>query len=285
VSSRCRAAIARGLACVALLLASYPVAADDPSLPNESRVPGGIALVDLGPSTAEEPLVTFNGYRAPVLPRGDHRVAVIGIPLDATPGPQTARLDYTDGRSATTIAFEVSPKVYEEQRLTVKDRRKVDPSPEDLERIAAERARIDRALATYSTDLEPLLRLAAPVTGERSSSFGMRRFFNGQARSPHSGMDIAAATGTPIVNPARGRVLDTGDFFFNGQTVLVDHGRGVVAMYCHLSRTDVKPGDEVGAGAQLGLVGATGRVTGAHLHWGIAVNRAFVDPALLLVAK
>lgn len=285
MSSRCRVAGARGLACVALLLASYTVAADDPPLPNESRVPGGIALVDLGPSTTEEPLVTFNGYRAPVLLRGDRRVAVIGIPLDATPGPQTTRLDYADGRPATTVAFEVSPKVYEEQRLTVKDQRKVDPSPADLERIAAERARIDRALATYSTDLEPLLRLAAPVAGERSSSFGLRRFFNGQARSPHSGMDIAAATGTPIVNPARGRVLDTGDFFFNGQTVLVDHGRGVVAMYCHLSRTDVKPGDEIGAGAQLGLVGATGRVTGAHLHWGIAVNRAFVDPALLLVAK
>jgi murein DD-endopeptidase MepM/ murein hydrolase activator NlpD len=285
VSMRWRVASARGLTCTLFLLASYPAAAEDPPLPNESRVPGGIVLVDVGPSTSAEPVVTFNGYRAPVVPRGDHRVAVIGIPLDATPGPQKARLDYPDGRHTTTVAFEVSPKAYEEQRLTVKDQRKVDPSPEDLERIAAERARIDRALATYSTDLEPLLRLAAPVAGERSSSFGLRRFFNGQARSPHSGMDIAAAAGTPIVNPARGRVLDTGDFFFNGQTVLVDHGRGVVAMYCHLSRTDVKPGDEVGAGAQLGLVGATGRVTGAHLHWGIAVNRAFVDPALLLVAK
>jgi murein DD-endopeptidase MepM/ murein hydrolase activator NlpD len=285
VSARCRVSSARGLTLALVVLASHWAAAEDLPLPGESRVPGGIALVDVGASSRDEPRVSFNGYRAPVLTHAERRVAVIGIPLDTTPGPQIARLEYADGRPATTTVFEVSPKVYEEQRLTVKEKRHVDPSPEDLERITAERARIDRALSTYSADLEPLLRLAAPVAGERSSSFGLRRFFNGQARSPHSGMDIAAAAGTPIVNPARGRVLDTGDFFFNGQTVLVDHGRGVVAMYCHLSRTDVKPGDEVGAGTQLGLVGATGRVTGAHLHWGIAVNRAFVDPALLLVEK
>jgi murein DD-endopeptidase MepM/ murein hydrolase activator NlpD len=238
--------------------------------------------VDVGESTQNGVQLSFNGYRAPVLRQNGRLVAVIGIPLDTDPGRQMARLDRGDGRPATTVVFEVAPKTYEEQRLTVENQRHVDPSPEDLERIAVERKRIDKALSTYSPDLQPLLRLAAPVAGARSSSFGLRRFFNGQARSPHSGMDIAAAAGTPIVNPARGRVLDTGDFFFNGQTVFVDHGQGVVAMYCHLSRTDVKPGDEVGAGAQLGLVGATGRVTGAHLHWGIAVNRAMVDPVLLL---
>lgn len=275
----------RAFAGLLLALAAPAVgAADELPLPLESRVPGGIALLDLGAPSALETRVVYGGYRAPIVRREGRQLAVIGIPLDTTPGPQTARVEQPDGTSAV-LEFEVVGKQYAEQRLTVTNQRHVEPTPADLERIAAERARIERALSTYSPELQPLLRFAAPVAGERSSSFGLRRFFNNQARSPHSGMDIAAAAGTPILNPARGRVIDTGDFFFNGQTVFVDHGQGVVAMYCHLSRTDVKPGDEVGAGTQLGLVGATGRVTGPHLHFGIAINRALIDPALLLEEK
>jgi murein DD-endopeptidase MepM/ murein hydrolase activator NlpD len=266
------------------LLATAPASATPALvLPRESRVPGGIAILELGPGDTEPGVVLFNGYRSPVLRAVDGWVALVGIPLDAAPGPHTARLQPPDGGTEPrALEFTVAEKQYAEQRLTVANQRHVDPSKEDLARIAAERERIDAALGTFSHDLGPAFELAPPVPGRRSSSFGLRRFFNGQPRNPHSGMDIAAPTGTPVLSPAPGRVLDTGDFFFNGNSVFLDHGQGLVTMYCHLSRIDVAPGDLVPAGGRLGLVGATGRVTGPHLHWGVALNRALVDPALFL---
>jgi murein DD-endopeptidase MepM/ murein hydrolase activator NlpD len=266
------------LACSAPLAPRLAAAVD---LPHESRVPGGIALLDLGASDKAPGTVQLGEYFAPVIETAAGWVAVVGIPLDTKPGLLQARLQPSQG-PARELAFTVTDKKYDEQHLKVANQRHVDPNKDDLERIAAERKRIDAALGWYSADRVPELSLRAPVPGQRSSSFGLRRFFNGQPRNPHSGMDIAAPTGTPILSPAPGKVIDTGDYFFNGNTVFVDHGQGVITMYCHLSRIDVKAGDEVDTGAKLGLVGATGRVTGPHLHWGVAVNRAMVDPALFL---
>jgi hypothetical protein len=266
---------------LALVAPLTPGVSSAAGLPRESRVPGGIALLDLGPADAPPGTVQFGGHFSPVIATADGWVAVVGIPLDTKPGPQQAKLQPPQS-AARELAFTVTDKKYDEQHLKVANQRHVDPNKDDLERIAAERKRIDAALGTFTADRVPDLDLRAPVTGRRSSSFGLRRFFNGQPRNPHSGMDIAAPTGTPIVSPAPGRVIDTGDYFFNGNTVFVDHGQGVITMYCHLSRIDVQAGDEVDTGARLGLVGATGRVTGAHLHWGVAVNRAMVDPGLLL---
>jgi murein DD-endopeptidase MepM/ murein hydrolase activator NlpD len=271
---------ARNWLATALLLVTAATAGAA-ALPRESRVPGGIAVLELGAEQERPGDVEFNGYRAPVLRVDGRWVAIVGIPLDAEPGVLVAKLQPA-GREPADLEFTIAAKQYREQRLKVANQRHVDPNKDDLERIGRERKRIDAALGHYDADRAPDLLLRAPVPGPRSSSFGLRRFFNDQPRNPHSGMDIAAPTGTPVLSPAAGRVLETGDFFFNGNSVFVDHGQGVVTMYCHLSRIDVRPGDEVDAGAQLGLVGATGRVTGAHLHWGVAVNRALVDPALFL---
>ena len=277
-TARSSQALAAVAAFLWMLLPSPSHALD---LPRESRVPGGIALLDLGAADELPGSVVFNGYGAPVLRTDSGWIAIVGIPLDTKPGPQAAMLRPAAGQ-ASKLAFTVADKRYEEQRLKVANQRHVDPSKEDLERIDRERKRIDAALGHYAADRTPELAMRPPVDGPRSSSFGLRRFFNDQPRNPHAGMDIAAATGTPILSPAPGIVTDTGDYFFNGNTVFVDHGQGVVTMYCHLSRIDVRPGQEVATGEQLGLVGATGRVTGPHLHWGIAVNRAMVDPALFL---
>ena len=251
-------------------------------LPRESRVPGGIAIIELGAGAASPGEVFFDGHRAPVLPGPSGWVALIGIPLATPPGPQSGKFVPAGEPEPRSLDFTVKGKQYAEQRLQVKNKRHVNPEKDDLERIDRERKRIDAALGTYTAGRVPELTMRPPVAGERSSSFGLRRFFNGEARNPHSGMDIAAAAGTPILAPSPGRVLDAGDFFFNGNTVFLDHGEGVVTLYCHLSRIDVKPGQEIAAGEVLGKVGATGRVTGPHLHWGIAVNRAMVDPALFL---
>jgi murein DD-endopeptidase MepM/ murein hydrolase activator NlpD len=268
---------------VVLLLLCAGATAAAPGLPVESRVPGGIALLDLGPDDSAPGEVVYNEHRAPVIRSDGRWVAVIGIPLSVTPGTERAILLGGDGSGTRReLPFVVDAKQYQEQRLTIKNRRQVEPNEQDLERIATERVRIDRALGHYTANREPSFRMVAPVAGRRSSSFGLRRFFNDQPRNPHSGMDIAAASGTTIRSPAPGRVVETGDFFFNGNSVFVDHGRGVVSMYCHLSRIDVGVGDELEQGTPLGLVGATGRVTGPHLHWGVAINRALVDPALLL---
>ena len=252
------------------------------AFPKESRVPGGIALVPV-PGGEIAPTVQFNAYRVAVVRRDDQWVAVVGIPLAEKPGELKLKVSTPEG--TTEVPFRISDKSYRTQHLTIKDKRKVEPKPEDLKRISSESKRSDAALSKFTATGTPALQLISPVEGVKSDSYGSRRVFNGQPRNPHSGMDIAAPTGTPIRSPAAGVVVEAGDFFFNGNTLYIDHGDGLVTMYCHLDTIKVKPGDRLEQGQLIGTVGATGRVTGPHLHWGVALNRAMVDPALFIGSK
>ncbi len=270
--------------------ASTAKAADvSPGLwPNALQVPGGVARLSLGPAPARPSAFIDNaGDARPLLVVGDEIewTALVGIGLAIKPGTANITVQAGADGARRKIAYVIAPKRYREQRLTVAPG-KVDLSPEDQARYERERIHQEQVMATFTDAPSNMLTQAmqVPTPGRRSSSFGLRRVFNGQARSPHSGMDIAAATGTPVVAPMAARVIDVGDYFFNGHTIWLDHGGGLLSMVCHLSATAVKPGESVSAGERVGAVGATGRVTGPHLHWGVMLNRTMVDPALFIAA-
>lgn len=249
-------------------------------LPQQSLVPGGVALVRIDASADEPPRAMLNGVSVMVLRQRDHWLAVVGVPLGTPPGKLKFAVEQR-GANVTSVELAIKPKQYVVQRLRVAPGM-VELAPDDLARVNRERPVLQAALATFSEAAPTTLGLQQPVPGSRSSSYGMRRVFNGQPRSPHTGMDIAAPMGTPVVAPASGKVVLTGDYFFNGNTVILDHGQGLVTMYGHLSSIDVKSGEVVETGSVIGRVGSTGRATGPHLHWGVSLNRAMVDPALFL---
>ena len=255
--------------------------------PHPLAVPGGVVRLSLG-TAATRPVaqVRQGDVDVPVLVWGDaiEWTAVVGLPLSAAAGAGFVTV-LSDRGSSTRVPYTVAAKKYPEQRLNVAPRT-VDLSPENQARYERERDHQAQVMQAFTErpggGALTSLRMQVPVPGRRSSSFGLRRVFNGQPRNPHSGMDIAAPTGTPIVAPLAGKVIDVGDYFFNGGTVWLDHGQGLLTMYCHLSSMDVAVGDVLAAGAPFCKVGATGRVTGPHLHWGVMLNRTMVDPALFV---
>lgn len=249
-------------------------------LPQQRSVPGGVATIALG-SSSVRPQARVGDVPVMVIDADGQWIAVVGIALGAKTGSLTLTVKRS-GQPEKVIPFVVEPMRYAEQHLEV-PQRQVDLSQQDIARYERERAHQGQVIATFSELLLPAsLRMRQPVPGERSSSFGLRRVFNGQARNPHSGMDIAAPAGTTVIAPAAGRVIDTGDYFFNGKTVWLDHGAGLLTMYCHLQAISVKVADTISAGDVIGAVGSTGRATGPHLHWSVSLNRVMVDPVLFL---
>jgi murein DD-endopeptidase MepM/ murein hydrolase activator NlpD len=202
--------------------------------------------------------------------------AVVGIPLSAKAGLDTIDV------AGQPVSFAIKPKRYPEQRLHLENKRQVTPEPEDEARITREQALIGPAWTAWPEGWVPTLTFRQPTPGGLTSSFGLRRVFNGEPRAPHSGLDIKAPAGQAVRAPAAGIVVLTGDFFFSGNAVFLAHGQGVVSLFAHLSKVTVKQGQVLKAGDLLGEVGRTGRATGPHLHWSLSLNNARVDPRLFL---
>ncbi len=275
---------ARLLLAAALLLAWQSGHAQTPpatlALPQQATVPGGVAIIELGVTQHQAPAVRYRGKPVMVVQKEGRWLAVVGIPLGAKSGEHSLIVNGHEKRH-----FNVSAKEYERQYITIKDKRKVNPNKMDMTRIGAEKKEIRAALGHWQEALlAQTLALDLPVEGRLSSPFGLKRFFNEQPRKPHSGIDIAAPQGTPLRAPANGKIITTGDYFFNGKTVFIDHGQGLITMYCHMDRIDVKPGQTVKRGEAIGTIGMTGRVTGPHVHWSVSLNDARVDPTLFVPA-
>jgi len=273
-----------GLAAALALLAAPLLAV---ALPRPDPVPGGVSVLALPAGFDAGGQASFAGKPVLTVPIDGGWRAVVGIPLGQTPGPAALRLRFADGRTQN-IGFTVAARDYPVQRITITDQDKVTPSAASLKRIEREQVEILAAFRHRSAVLlpgAPLLGFAMPAQGPLSSNFGLRRVINGQPRSPHSGIDIAAPAGAPVTAPAPGRVLRVGDYFFTGNTVFVDHGQGLVTLYCHLSSVAVREGQQLATGDAIGKVGSTGRATGPHLHWALSLNDARVDPRLFLAAE
>jgi murein DD-endopeptidase MepM/ murein hydrolase activator NlpD len=214
-------------------------------------------------------------------PRRDGGTVACFLPVDLLATGTLRATREVEGRTEE-LALRVAPYPYDVQRLTIEDKRRVDPEPEDLARIERENARVT-PLWQREGPPHTALPLGSPLEKPPSAGrFGAKRILNGQPRSPHAGADYAAPQGTPVLAAADGEVLLAEEHFFSGNAIYLDHGDGLITMYFHLHEIFAKPGQRVTRGAVIGTVGATGRVTGAHLHFAVRWHGARVDPALLL---
>lgn len=250
------------------------------ALPTESRVPGGIAIIPLNNQLAN-PHFTFRKKPVLISRENEQVVAIVGLPLNLKPGNYFISGYYGNNKALVKKFFSVKDKQYATQHISIKDKRKVNPYQKDMARISQEQKRKKKAANDWNP-ASPDLDFLTPVKGIMTGSYGKRRFFNGQARRPHSGMDIAADKGLPVASPAAGTVIESGDFFFSGNIVYIQHGQGLITLFAHLDRIDVKVGDKINKGQIIGSLGATGRVTGPHLHWSVGLNGSWVDPALFI---
>ncbi len=262
---------------LALLSGVQPLPVRGPAAPVR---PGDVILLTIAAAQPATPVVRAFGRSWPGY-REDARTwrVLVGVDLETAPGPYTATVSSEGARA--TYPFTVRRRVFPTRRLTV-DPNLVNPPPEARERIdreARELAKIWEKSATERLWSDGFIR---PVPDRANSAFGTRSVYNGEPRSQHTGADFLSPPGRPVKAPSRGRIVLVGSRYFTGNTVVIDHGQGLFSLLAHLSEIDVTPGAMVAAGDIVGKVGATGRVTGPHLHWTVRLNGARVDPLSLL---
>ncbi len=242
------------------------------------RVSAPAALSEVSGEAFGKPLLFFQANPGEWL-------ALAGIDLAAKPAEHSVSIEagIVSGSEPlrAAIDLDVQPKSFPTRRLKV-DSKYVDPPAETQQRIQEESRILRRIFRTVTAERLWKGAFVRPVPGRANSSFGKRSILNGKARSPHSGTDFQAARGTPVQAPNRGRVVLAKDLYFSGNTVILDHGLGLYSYFAHLSEFRVEEGLAVSIGDVLGLVGATGRVTGPHLHWSVRLNGARVDPLSLM---
>jgi murein DD-endopeptidase MepM/ murein hydrolase activator NlpD len=227
--------------------------------------------------------IEWQGKTVPYTKIGKEWITVIGVDLDVDAGEYPAEIRVTRNGEVekTGVTVNVKAVKFPVEHLQVAEQF-VELSPENTERALREAKELDEIHNTITPEAlwrEPFV---VPIPGGVGSSFGKRRVFNGESRNPHAGADLKATTGTPIRSTNRGRVVLAKNLFFTGNTVIVDHGLGIYTLYAHLSRMNVKEGEMVERAKVIGLAGATGRVTGPHLHWGAKVQNTRVDPFSLI---
>jgi hypothetical protein len=243
--------------------------------------PGELVLLTITTSQAKTPIAVRAFERDwPAFEVDAHTWRVlIGIDLNATVGAHPVTI--TSGSEQVTHVLTVRHRAFPTRRLTV-DPDLVNPPPEARERIQRETERLNRIWGTSAPERLWSGDFIAPVPDAANSAFGTMSIYNGQPRSPHSGADFLSPTGRPVKAPNAGRVMLAESLYFTGNTVILDHGLGLFSLFAHLSEIDVKTGDRVAEGDVVGKVGATGRVTGPHLHWTVRANGARVDPLSVL---
>jgi len=256
-----------------IVLANIPV--------KNTPIPGGIAVIDFESNHAN-PKASYNKVPLYVQHIKDqHYQVLVGIPLMEKLGKKTIKVqDF----STRLLDFEVTKQTYTEQYITLKGKNKkyVNPNLTHMDRIKKERPILSSARKIFSDKNLSSGLFIRPVNGVTTSPFGLKRFYNGEARRPHTGLDYAGDIGTPIKAPADGKVILVGKFFFNGNAVFLDHGQGLISVYIHMNNYLVKQGQFVKQGDSIGTIGQTGRATGPHLHWGVYLNQTVINPNLLL---